>query len=593
MLGLAGLDRKAMEEERLARLRAGSKRSGDDISPPPDRATKIARLDHSKPHSALPAKLSYPDGKLCKTWAYGQERDGRDIKFEEVLERPTLKTAVFSAYTYDFDWFFRKIDPQNTTYHFVVSSDEQHADLESLHAPNVKAYKPKFGRLMHSKLIVLVHPTKLRVVIPSANLVDYDWGETGIMENTVWLIDLPRRPPETDMVSTSFLDELKYFLEKQGLPQTVLAGLDKFDWSATRPYAFVHSVGGISYGTSAARTGLTGLSAAVRRLGLASTQTQVDMCASSVGALTEAKLNNLHAATRGDYSIPLSPSGRSTVFPQPANVDVRSSFRLYFPTHEYVANSPNGGVNNGGTIWFNRTHFEKSTFPRSIFREFKSTRGHLLSHCKMLFVRGIIDPASTPASGPTKLFRKKSDNSGAQQVAYVYAGSANCSDAAWGTLVAEKRAGPNKGQLHMTCNNWECGVLIPVIGPNVNNGNAEESNSAGRRLGGSKLDETNIITIEDEIDGDGTASEDETESEDESDGKAKTKNTKVQNASPNTAKAKQGGKRIDPQLKDKHCVQFKVELPGWDVFKSVVDGPFQYPATEYGPTQQPWYVRER
>jgi hypothetical protein len=37
---------------------------------------------------------------------------------------------------------------------------------------------------MHSKLMLLFHPNYLRIVIPSANLVPYDWGETGgVMEN--------------------------------------------------------------------------------------------------------------------------------------------------------------------------------------------------------------------------------------------------------------------------------------------------------------------------------------------------------------------------------------------------------------------------
>lgn len=36
---------------------------------------------------------------------------------------------------------------------------------------------------MHSKLQLLSYPTHLRVVVPSANLVPYDWGETGTMEN--------------------------------------------------------------------------------------------------------------------------------------------------------------------------------------------------------------------------------------------------------------------------------------------------------------------------------------------------------------------------------------------------------------------------
>ena len=43
---------------------------------------------------------------------------------------------------------------------------------------------------MHSKLQLLSHPTHLRVAVPTANLVPYDWGEAmgtgkseGVMEN--------------------------------------------------------------------------------------------------------------------------------------------------------------------------------------------------------------------------------------------------------------------------------------------------------------------------------------------------------------------------------------------------------------------------
>lgn len=37
---------------------------------------------------------------------------------------------------------------------------------------------------MHSKLQLLKFPGYLRIVVPSGNLVPYDWGEqNGIMEN--------------------------------------------------------------------------------------------------------------------------------------------------------------------------------------------------------------------------------------------------------------------------------------------------------------------------------------------------------------------------------------------------------------------------
>lgn len=36
---------------------------------------------------------------------------------------------------------------------------------------------------MHSKLQLLKYPNYIRIVVPTGNLVPYDWGETGVMEN--------------------------------------------------------------------------------------------------------------------------------------------------------------------------------------------------------------------------------------------------------------------------------------------------------------------------------------------------------------------------------------------------------------------------
>lgn len=50
---------------------------------------------------------------------------------------------------------------------------------------NIKfCFPPMHGvGAMHSKLQLLKYPNRLRVVIPTGNLVPYDWGETGVMEN--------------------------------------------------------------------------------------------------------------------------------------------------------------------------------------------------------------------------------------------------------------------------------------------------------------------------------------------------------------------------------------------------------------------------
>jgi hypothetical protein len=60
--------------------------------------------------------------------------------------------------------------------------------------PNIRlCFPPMDGQVncMHSKLMLLFHPNYLRIVVPSANMVPYDWGEQGgVMENV-------RSPPST------------------------------------------------------------------------------------------------------------------------------------------------------------------------------------------------------------------------------------------------------------------------------------------------------------------------------------------------------------------------------------------------------------
>lgn len=111
--GVLGLDRKAMEAERIARLT--KKRPASEISEPP---AKIMRIDKAAepskstpaaakgrpmkrknhPHDATPLHspsytpsrpddpIQYPHGVMKKTWCYGFAR-GTDFKIEEVLQR--------------------------------------------------------------------------------------------------------------------------------------------------------------------------------------------------------------------------------------------------------------------------------------------------------------------------------------------------------------------------------------------------------------------------------------------------------------------------------------------------------------------------
>ena len=114
-LSSLGIDRKKMEQERLARKRKVS------ISPPPPR-----KVPRSSPGLSIEApdlqlgsgenlgpSVLFPRGTVKKTWAFGYPRTGDDIKLEEVLQRQDLNLAVLSSFQWDVEWLLAKINTRS------------------------------------------------------------------------------------------------------------------------------------------------------------------------------------------------------------------------------------------------------------------------------------------------------------------------------------------------------------------------------------------------------------------------------------------------------------------------------------------------
>ncbi|TKA53626.1 hypothetical protein B0A49_11975 [Cryomyces minteri] len=150
------------------------------------------------------------------------------------------------------------------------------------------------------------------------------------------------------------------------------------------------------------RTGIVGLSRAVRALNL---QTQdpveTDFAASSIGSLNMDFLESIYLAASG-ADLPV----------EKREVDIKDRFRIYFPTHDTVAAST-GGTQNGGTVCFQSKWYNSDTSPKTLFRDYQSTRTGLLSHNKILFSRS-------------------------QKQAWAYVGGANISGSAWGKAFFDK-----------------------------------------------------------------------------------------------------------------------------------------------------------
>jgi hypothetical protein len=257
---LSGLDRKAMEQERLARL---GKRKRD---PSPDRPSKqVAKpattqtpgYNASNPSSS--GILQYPTGAIKRTFATKYPRTD-DITLDEVLDGSNVDIAVMSSFMWDWEWLEKKLNPARVKQIWIMNAkgrdvqERWRQEMEACGIPNMRLHFPPMeGSIlsMHSKFMLLFGKERLRFVVPTANMTPIDWGEVtnawqpAVMENSMFLIDLPRKANgevgEKDDL-TLFGKDLVYFLEQQEVDDKVVEGVLKFDFAQTGHLAFVHSM---------------------------------------------------------------------------------------------------------------------------------------------------------------------------------------------------------------------------------------------------------------------------------------------------------------------------------------------------------------
>ncbi|KAI2471708.1 phospholipase D/nuclease [Annulohypoxylon bovei var. microspora] len=473
--GIPGLDRKKMEEERLAR---STKRKAPDSQPDEQGRRQRPKVDIETPVS-LPTKgtprLPYPKGAVKKTWVAGCPRRD-DIKIEEVLQKEELELAVISSFQWDDQWMLSKINFARTKIVFVAfaSGEAQREEIKA-NAPTGAAVKFCFPPMMstgnmHSKLQLLKYPKYLRVVVPTGNFVPYDWGENGIIENMVFLIDLPRIDDPKLQSSNKlgpFGDELCYFLRAQGLEESLVSSLTNYDFSEANHYRFVHTIATSHVGDKWQRTGYCGLGRAVTSLGLNTSKAiEVDFMISSLGSVNMDLVSAIYYGAQGDnglkeYGMRGAKGGKNK------GSDLKDKFRIYFPSHDTVIKS-RGGKDAAGTICVNAKWWDSATFPRELVRDSKSVRTGVLVHSKLMIVRH--------------------RHSGQSKAAFAYVGSANLSESAWGRLTKERGTGNPK----ITCRNWECGVIVPIL--------SQDSNEEGSRSS-DQSDFSDIIPVPIEIPG--------------------------------------------------------------------------------------------
>ncbi|TXC01140.1 hypothetical protein FocTR4_00009116 [Fusarium oxysporum f. sp. cubense] len=240
----------------------------------------------------------------------------------------------------------------------------------------------------------------------------------------VFLIDLPRLKDPATYRQTAFSTELGRFLSATGVGEGMVSSLANYDFSQTKHLGFVYTIPGGHQGDSLKRIGYSGLGTTVAALGLATDE--------------------------------------------PIEVD-------------FVA---------AGTICVQPKWWRSPTFPTELVRDCVNTRDGLLMHSKMIMVSQMqagsqlqTRPQTRPEpryhdSGPAAAEPKTEEMS----LGWVYIGSANLSESAWGRIVKDRATGQPK----MSCRNWESGVVVRISNPkNSSTVSASFSTSASASAGAS------------------------------------------------------------------------------------------------------------
>lgn len=289
----------------------------------------------------------------------------------------------------------------------------------------------------HSKILVLVYPNFLRVVITSCNMMDVD---TELNDNHWYIHDLPKLPTRKSSTS-QFETGLLAHLKALGTPQEFIDSIrGKYDYSTVK-VLLVTSIPGVHSGVKAEDHGLLRLRRIIMDLGIKLARAKskeelcLEVCAASIGNLNAKWLDCFF-----DCAI-----GRDFVeVPEPADgCEIPKELKLFYPTTEDV-NDENGEPQPGSANIGCHTR-PWSSAPKAVkelFHHYHSKDAGRIFHQKLIIAYNPHNATSLPH--------------------YVYVGSANLSQSAWGALELDKKGNEATCDLKLSKTmNFECGVAVP------------------------------------------------------------------------------------------------------------------------------------
>ncbi|KAL5498179.1 hypothetical protein ACEPAH_2309 [Sanghuangporus vaninii] len=416
-----------------------------------------------------------------------RDKDTRPtFRLSEIIgPKSEITLAILSSYSNNMDWLYTFFDPTTPIIVINQPGEDGNSGLKQL-APNLLMTKPfiRNGRgCMHTKLFY--KDERLRVVVPTANFVEYDWRD---IENTAWVQDVPIRQTTIrhDPKAIDFPGTLQRVLYTLNVPAALTKLLDdesfelpiealselrmRWDWSKVR-VKLVASIAGRHEGwEQVSRTGHPALMKAVQELDARppkGKQLVLECQGSSVGTYSTQWMNEFYCSARGESARMWldRPKSHRAKLPWP-------SVKILFPSLQTVKDSVLG-MPGGGTMFCRKAQWEAKNFPRELFYDSNSKRGRVLMHSKMI-IGYFKDKSSSSVFSGRRAGATKDDvdlSSGEEGnnadsndasvgkekvIGWAYIGSHNFTPSAWGTLSGSE----SNPSLNIV--NYELGIVIPL-----------------------------------------------------------------------------------------------------------------------------------
>ncbi|GAA5918771.1 hypothetical protein JCM6882_006806 [Rhodosporidiobolus microsporus] len=413
--------------------------------------------------------------------------------FDDLIgPKSTLDAAVVSAYCLEPEWVVSHFPTETPLLLVMQGPDGGSGELLqcklkfNTYIQLVADRKPfQYNGCMHTKLMIYYHSTFVRIVIPTANAVPYDWDT---MDNAFFVQDFPLRHPPPDAASeaderspftnpthTDFSKRFFQVAYNLGVPKKFLLVSRLYDFSASGDVRLVQSMQGkwsllpdppdpndkdaLPKPAEAHKGGgLCALAKAVSSFQFApGGRWEIECTGSSLGQLSSSWLSQFYAACKGVSPLSYFPGRRDTKTGKvlskgsanpPEDVvssgalkhPVKLPIKVVFPTQAEVLGSWKG-VDHGGTLFCRPPTWNGKTYPRHLFHRQQSKRDRVPAHTKIILaLHKYKDPHA-----PTAVHE-----------GWMYLGSHNFTPSAWGSL-QNGVGGPQ-----IANNNYELGVVLPI-----------------------------------------------------------------------------------------------------------------------------------